>query len=121
MLARSKDETAALPPTVTKRTVPAEKHSQPARFTHDPDLSILETIPVTIPGSVTLKLNISAQGKVIQTTVIRSDPAPKALIDGLVARFSEAILEPARVDQRATESSLEVTVRFEPGLIPLEN
>lgn len=81
---------------------------------------MLETIPVTIPGSATLKLNINAKGKVIHTTVIRSDPAPKALIDGLVARFSEAILEPAQVNQQPKESTLEVTVRFEPGLVPLE-
>jgi hypothetical protein len=99
----------------------AEKASQPARFLSDPDLSILETIPVTLPGSVTLKLKISTHGKVVQVKIVRADPAPKELIDGLMARFSEAHLMPAMLDQQPTESSLEVTVRFEPGLVPLEN
>lgn len=107
--------------TATARPAITDKPSQPARFTLDPDLSILETIPVNLPGSITLKLNINAQGKVTQVTVVRSAPAPKALIDGLIHRFSEARLQPALLDQRPIESSLEVTVRFEPGLTPLDN
>lgn len=91
-----------------------------ARFLADPDLSILETIAVSLPGSISLKLKVSAQGQVEDVTVVRSDPAPKELVDGLMRAFAQARLAPAMVGDAPTASSLEVTIRFEPGLVPLD-
>lgn len=94
--------------------------TQKARFLIPPDLSVLETIPVTVSGSVTLRLNVSALGKVDRVTVIKSDPVPKELRDGLVARFQEARLTPAMAGSKAVASTLELVIRYEaaPELLP---
>lgn len=98
----------------------AESPAKAARFLADPDLSILETIPVTLPGSLTLRLKVSAQGQVEGIAVVRSDPAPKELVDGVIRAFGQARLAPALRGDAPVASSLEVTVRFEPGLVPLD-
>ncbi|MCM2287399.1 MAG: energy transducer TonB [Sulfuritalea sp.] len=94
--------------------------TQKARFLAPPDLSVLETIPVTISGSLTLRLNVSPLGTVDRVTVINSDPVPKELRDGLVARFQEARLTPALAGSKAVASSLDVVIHFEaaPELLP---
>ena len=91
-----------------------------ARFLDDPDLTILEQIPVATQGSITLRLQVNAQGVVESVAVARSDPAPQALVEGLKQRFGAARLSPALVDGSPAASSIEVTVRFEPGLYPLD-
>lgn len=93
--------------------------TQKARFLAPPDLSILETIPVTISGSLTLRLNVSALGTVDRVTVVKSDPVPKELRDGLVARFQEARLTPALAGSKAVASTLELVIRYESTPSPL--
>lgn len=87
---------------------------QPARFLTDPDLSVLEEIPTTFPGTVSLRLNISALGNVERVNVIRADPVPKELIDGLIERFGKAKLAPAMMGLQAVASTIEVTIRIDP-------
>ncbi len=87
---------------------------QPARFLVDPDLSVLEEIPTTIPGTVTLGLSVTAQGTVERVKVIRADPIPRELLDGLVERFAKAKLLPATVGSQATASTINVTIRVDP-------
>ena len=93
--------------------------TQKARFLAPPDLSILETIPVTISGSLTLRLDVSALGTVDRVIVIKSDPVPKELRDGLVARFQEARLTPALAGSKAVASTLELVIRYESTPSPL--
>ncbi len=87
---------------------------QPARFLIDPDLLVLEEIPTTFPGSISLRLNVTAQGTVERVTVVRADPVPKELLDGLIERFGKAKLSPAMVGSEPTASSVEVTIRVDP-------
>lgn len=87
---------------------------QPARFLTDPDLSLLEEIPTTIPGMVTLRLEVTTQGTVERVKVIRADPVPKELLDGLLERFGKARLSPATVGSEPIASSIDVTIRVDP-------
>lgn len=94
--------------------------TQKARFLAPPDLSVLETIPVTVSGSLTLRLNVSALGKVDRVTVIKSDPVPKELRDGLVDRFRQASLSPALDGSKPVASTLDLVIHYEaaPELLP---
>lgn len=87
---------------------------QPARFLVDPDLSVLEEIPTTLPGIVSLRLHVTTKGTVEHVSVIRADPVPKELLDGLIERFGKAKLSPALVGSQTTASTLEVTIRVDP-------
>lgn len=110
--------TAATPDAVAASDAAGDL-TQKARFLAPPDLSILETIPVTISGSLTLRLDVSALGTVNSVTVIKSDPVPKELRDGLVARFQEARLTPALAGSKAVASTLELVIRYESAPAPL--
>ncbi|MBI5898188.1 MAG: hypothetical protein HZB40_03050 [Rhodocyclales bacterium] len=93
----------------------ADEPKRSARFLADPDLSILETIPATMPGAVSLRLHVTSLGHVERVTVVRSDPVPKELLDGLIERFREARLSPASIGNTPVASTLEITVRVDPG------
>lgn len=107
-------------PAATPRQNGSEAPTRAARFLAAPDLSVLEVVPVTMPGKALLRLQVSANGIVERVTLIRNDPAPKELIDGLVAAFAASRLAPALVGDQPSASSVDVTVRFEPGLLPIE-
>ena len=94
--------------------------TQKARFLVPPDLSLLETIPVTMSGSLTLRLDVSALGTVDRVTVIKSDPVPQELRDGLVERFRQAPLAPALDGSKAVASTLDLVIHVEaaPELLP---
>lgn len=96
--------------------------TQKARFLAPPDLSALEDIPVALSGSLTLRLDVSALGTVDRVTVVKSDPVPKELRDGLVARFQEARLTPALAGSQAVASTLDLVIRYETtqALLPRE-
>lgn len=87
--------------------------TQKARFLAPPDLSVLEAIPVTMSGSLTLRLDVSALGTVDRVTVIKSDPVPKELRDGLVDRFRKASLAPAREGSKPVASTLDLVIHYE--------
>lgn len=87
---------------------------QPARFLTDPDLSLLEEIPTTVPGVVTLRLEVTTLGTVERVTVIRADPVPKELLNGLMERFGKARLSPATIGSEPIASNIDVTIRVDP-------
>jgi hypothetical protein len=108
------------PPAAIPRLNESDAPTRAARFLAAPDLSVLEVVPVRLPGKAVLRLQVSASGIVERVTLVRNDPAPKELIDGLLAAFAATRLAPAQVGDQPTASSVEVTVRFEPGLLPIE-
>lgn len=113
---------APITPAATAPAEDAGNLTQKARFLAPPDLSALEEIPVPLSGTLTLRLDVSALGTVERVTVTRSDPVPKELRDGLIARFQEARLTPARSGSLPVASSLELVIRFEttPARLPRE-
>lgn len=110
----------AVEPAPTAARNPADVPTRAARFLAEPNLNILEDVPVSLPGSASLRLQVDAKGIVERVTLIRNDPAPKDLIDGLLATFAATRLTPALIGDRPVASSIDVTVRFEPGLLPIE-
>jgi len=108
------DSPAAVSATEASGTV-----TQKPRFLVDPDLSVLERIPVPLSGSLSIRLHVSSLGTVERVTVIKSDPVPKELLDGLLSRFEHARLSPALAGSEAVASTLDVVIVFEAGAIPL--
>ncbi|MDP2134231.1 MAG: hypothetical protein Q8J99_11515 [Sulfuritalea sp.] len=92
---------------------PAGSLTQKARFLVAPDLAPLEEIAVPASGQLTLRLHVSALGTVDRVVVVASDPIPGELLDGLLARFRQAQLAPARTGSRAVASTLDLVIRFE--------
>lgn len=121
---------AAAPPTAAPETTVGHADAatsdatgnltQKARFLVPPDLAALEEIPVPVSGSLTLRLEVSALGTVDRVTVIKSDPVPKELLDGVIDRFQHAKLSPARAGSRAVASTLDLVIRYEtaPAMLP---
>ncbi len=89
--------------------------TQKARFLVAPDLAALEEIPVPFAGSLTLRLHVTPLGTVDRVTVIKGDPVPKELLDGLLTRFEHARLAPALAGSEAMASTLDLVIRYEPG------
>lgn len=91
----------------------AGKLTQKARFLVAPDLAALEEIPVAFSGSVSFRLEVSASGTVDHATVLRSDPIPKDLLEGLISSFEQARLSPALAGSKPVASTLDVVIRYE--------
>ena len=90
--------------------------TEKATFIVPPDLSILEMIPVIAAGSITLRLHVSALGTVGRVEVLRSDPVPRDLMDGLLDAMGQTKLSPARrADGSAAASQIDLVIRVEPG------
>lgn len=106
---------AAVPPPLTHASRQAGELTRPARFVVAPDMSLLEEYPVARPGSVTLRLRISAAGTIEDIQIRRADPAPTALIEGMTGALRRARLEPAYSDQRPVASELDIVIRYEPN------
>jgi hypothetical protein len=75
---------------------------------------LLEEIPTTVPGVVTLRLEVTTLGTVERVTVIRADPVPKELLNGLMERFGKARLSPATIGSEPIASNIDVTIRVDP-------
>lgn len=93
--------------------------TQKPRFLVAPDLSALEEISVPFSGSLTVRLYVSRLGTVDRVTLLKSDPVPKELVDGLVSRFKHAQLAPAQAGSEAVASTLDLVIRYEAGPTPL--
>lgn len=96
------------------------KLTQKARFLTPPDLSVLEEIEVPFSGKINFRLHVTAMGIVDRVTVIKSDPVPRELLDGLQARLGQAILAPALSGAQPVASTLELVIRYEPTPTPLK-
>lgn len=111
-------EQSPAPPGQSTTTV-AGKLTQKPRFLAAPDLSALEEISVPFSGSLTVRLHVSRLGTVDRVTVLKSDPVPQELVDGLVSRFKHAQLAPAQAGSEAVASTLDLVIRYETGPTPL--
>jgi outer membrane biosynthesis protein TonB len=90
-----------------------------ARFLVAPDLSPLEQIAVPFPGTLTVRLHVSALGTVDRVSVVQSDPVPKEMLDGLLDRLGSARLTPAQAGSQPVASTLDLVIRFEVAPTPL--
>jgi hypothetical protein len=89
---------------------------QKARFLADPDLSVLETMPVSMAGRIVLSLAISHLGTVKSVTLASGDPIPYDLLAAITNVFSQARLQPALDgDGKSLDSELKIVVGFEPN------
>lgn len=93
--------------------------TEKARFLVDPDLSPLEQIAVPFPGTLTVRLHVSALGTVDRISVVKSDPVPKEMLDGLLDRLGSARLTPAQAGSQPVASTLDLVIRFEVAPAPL--
>jgi hypothetical protein len=114
----SPPEPAAPTTGVSSARTPAHEGTvtEKAVFIVPPDLSILESIPVIASGSITLRLHVSALGTVGRVEVLRSDPVPRDLMDGLLDAMGQTKLSPARrADGSAAASQIDLVIRVDPG------
>lgn len=117
---------AAPPPAPPEGPVPAVSPALPgpitekARFLVEPDLSALETITVAFSGSLTLRLHVSSLGAVDSIDVVKSDPVPGELLDGLRDRLRQTRLAPARAGSLPVASTLDLVIRYEAAPSPIK-
>lgn len=90
-----------------------------ARFLVDPDLSPLEQIAVPFPGTLTVRLHVSALGTVDRVSVVKGDPVPKEMLDGLLDRLGSSRLAPAQAGSQPVASTLDLVIRFDVAPTPL--
>lgn len=89
--------------------------TQKARLLVAPDLAALEEIPVPFSGSITLRLVVNSHGTVDRVTMIKGDPIPRELLDGLLSRFEQARFAPALAGSQAVVSTRDLVIRYEAG------
>lgn len=93
--------------------------TEKARFLIAPDLSALESIAVPLSGSLTLRLHVSVLGTVDRLEVVKSDPVPRELVDGLLATLRQTRLAPALAGSQPVASTLDLVIRYETAAVPL--
>jgi hypothetical protein len=98
----------------------AGKLTQKARLLVAPDLTALEDLPVPFPGSITLRIHVNSHGTVDRVTVVKGDPIPKELLDGLLSRFEQARFAPALAGSQSVASTRDLVIRYEAAPIPLQ-
>ena len=94
--------------------------TEKARFLVEPDLSALESIAVPLSGSLTLRLHVSFLGTVDRVELVNSDPIPRELLDGLLEKLRQTRLAPALAGSQPVASTLNLEIRYEPGVVPLQ-
>lgn len=94
--------------------------TEKARFLVAPDLSSLEHIAVPVSGSLTVRLHVSSLGSVDRAELVKGDPVPRELLDGLLEKLRQTRLTPARAESKAVASNLDLVIRYEagPGYLP---
>jgi len=94
--------------------------TEKARFLFEPDLSALETIAVPLSGSLTLRLHVSSLGEVDRVDVLKNDPVPGELLDGLRDKLRQTRLSPAMAGSLPVASTLDLVIRYETPPAPLK-
>lgn len=89
--------------------------TQKAQLLVAPDLAALEEIPVPFSGSITLRLVVNSRGTVDRVTMIKGDPIPSELLDGLLSRFEQARFAPALAGSQPVASTRDLVIRYEAG------
>lgn len=105
------------PPIRQTNNLPAE-HTIPARFIIEPDLGTLRDIPVSLGGRVHFRLHVSSIGTISAIETLEHDPLPLDLLDGLKDSLTKTLLHPAEHAGKAVDSTLDITVWFEPVTVP---
>lgn len=122
MPAAAPDATASASTSPTPVTTDAiGKLTQKARFLVPPDLAALEEIPVAFSGSLNIRLHVSPLGTVDRVTLLKSDPVPKELLDGLTSRLQHSRLTPALAGSEPVASTLDLVIHYEPAPTPLQH
>lgn len=94
--------------------------TEKARFLLAPDLSALENIAVPLSGSLTLRLHVSSLGTVDRVELIKNDPIPRELLDGVIDKLRQTRLSPALAGSQPVASTLDLVIRYEPAVVPLQ-
>ena len=94
--------------------------TEKARFLLVPDLSALEEIAVAVSGSLTLRLHVSSLGTVDRVELMKSDPVPAELLDGLRDKLRQTRLTPALAGSQPVASTLDLVIRYETAAVPLQ-
>lgn len=94
--------------------------TEKARFLVPPDLSALEDIEVPLSGRLTLRLHVSSLGTVDRVEVVKSDPVPRELLDGLLATLRQTRLAPALAGLQPVASTLDLEIRYETAAVPVQ-
>ncbi len=121
-------QAAPAEPSVAPPVVPATAAKQDAdgpitekaRFLLAPDLSALEEIAVPVSGSLTLRLHVSSLGTVDRVELMKSDPVPAELLDGLRDKLRQTRLTPALAGSQPVASTLDLVIRYETAAVPLQ-
>lgn len=93
----------------------------PARFIVEPDLDGLRDTPVTVSGRIHFRLHVSSIGTVSAVEVVENDPVPLDLMNALTSNLAQAQLRPAEQQGHPMNSTLDITVRFDPITVPPES
>ncbi len=107
-------------PTPASAQVSDGQITEKARFLVAPDLSALEDIAVPLSGSLTLRLHVSFLGTVDRVELVKSDPIPRELLDGLLEKLRQTRLVPARAGSQPVASTLNLEIRYEPAVEALK-
>lgn len=94
----------------------AETQTIPPRFVSPPNFALLQDMPLSIGGSAQFKLYVTRLGNVAKVEIVRSTPAPKPLLDGIVEELYRTKLSPAQSPDGTAAGTLDITVHFEPSL-----
>lgn len=105
------------PPAGQLKKSPAER-TLPARFIIEPDLGVLRDIPVSLGGRVHFRLHVSSIGTIGAIETLAHDPLPLDLLDGIKASLAQTMLHPAEQGGEAVDSTLDITIWFEPVSVP---
>lgn len=88
--------------------------TQQAKFLTSPDFSGLQELPVLFAGEMTLRLHISALGRIEKVTVIRSDPVAKDFLERAKQELLRTPMTPAQEGERRVASTMDLVIRYEP-------
>ena len=105
-------------PPVRQIINPSAEQVIPAHFIVEPDLATLSHIPVSLGGKARFRLHVSSIGTISAIETLEHDPLPPDLLDGLKDSLAKALLHPAQHAGQAVDSTLDITVGFEPVTMP---
>lgn len=97
---------------------PSPRQVTPARFIVEPDLDTLRDIPISISGKIHFRFHVSSIGTIGVIEILEHDPVPVELLNGLKTSLAQTRLHPAEHEGHAVDSTLDITVRFDPITVP---
>lgn len=93
--------------------------STPPRFAEAPDFAELETMSLSQPLRLKLRIHVAAVGRATRVEVLETRLVPAGFLAGIVARLEQARYQPGRAGETAVDSAFELVIeaapQFEPG------